>query len=298
VKVPTVMIGLGVIARALGVLAIAAASTVSSVTAQQQGSSRSVLETFDLRASAAVQQKLPRVLQEVSGLAVSGDGRVFAHGDERGVIVQLDACVGTVAKAFSLGKPAIAADFEGIVIVGQRFFLITSAGVLFETTEGADGAVMPFTAIETGFGKSCEVEGLSFDPADRTLLVGCKTPLVRALRDRVTLLRWSLDRRAPATSPQLSIPLADVVAATREKGFHPAAVERDPRTGHYLIVAGRQRQLVEVTPQGKVVASRALDRRRHAQPEGLALLGDSVLVVADEGGTGRATTTCYRRLVR
>ncbi|MGQ0646367.1 MAG: hypothetical protein ACT4P7_02280 [Gemmatimonadaceae bacterium] len=270
-------------------------SMAAPVMAQEKGKAESILESFDLRGSAATHARLPRGLQEVSGLAVTGDGRVFAHGDERGVISQVDPCTGTVQKAFSLGKPATVADFEGIAIAGERFFLITSTGILYETREGANGDVVPFTRLDTGFGKFCELEGLAWDSADRTLLIGCKTPAIPALRNRMTLVRWSVDRRAPA-SPPLSIPLA-ALAAAGVKSFHPAAVEREARTGHILIVAGRQRQLLEVTAQGVVIATRSLNRQRHGQPEGLTLLGDSVLVIADEAGTGggRAAITCYRR---
>jgi hypothetical protein len=115
------------------------------------------------------------------------------------------------------------------------------------------------------------------------------------LRGRLAFLRWSVDRGAPAIPPSLTMPLAGVVKGTGTKGFRPSAVERDPRTGNYIAIAGPERAIVEFTAAGVVVASRPLSRKLHRQPEGLALLGDSVLVIADEGANHPGTVTCYRR---
>ena len=278
--------------RLVTVLTLAAAS----VAATQSTQGASLLDKIDFREKSVVHAKLPRALQEVSGLAVTSDGRVFAHGDERAVVVQIDACVAKAVKAFALGTPPVRGDFEGIAIAGDRFFLVTSNGQLYEFREGADGAAVPFTVRNTGFGKVCEIEGLAYEPGDRVLLMGCKRPLRSELRGELTVLRWSLDQRAAANPPRLTIPLGDVVRRLDIKAFHTSAIERDARLGHYLLVAGPQHALVEVTAKGAVVAARPLRRQLHPQPEGLTLLGDSVLVVADEGGaSGRASITCYLR---
>jgi hypothetical protein len=279
--------------RVIGVLLLALVSAAPSST--QGRTPAAVLDLFDLRPRAAVQAKLPNGLLEVSGLAVTADGRVFAHGDERGVVAQVDACAAKVIKAFALGKPPLRADFEGIAIAGERFFLITSKGFLYEFREGPDGAAVPFSVIDTGFGKVCELEGLAYDAGERTLLSGCKETARPELRGKLVLLRWSLDRKAPAATPNLTIPLNDVVKATGTKGFRTTSIERDALTGHYILVAGPERAIVELTTKGAVVAGRGLNRQLHTQPEGVTLVGDSILVIADEGGTQRGAMTCYRR---
>jgi hypothetical protein len=102
----------------------------------------------------------------------------------------------------------------------------------------------------------------------------------------VTVFRWSLDRGAPAVPPSITIALGT--------NFHVSSIERDARTGHYVLVAGPQRLLAEISQRRAVVVHR-LEQRLHAQPEGVTFVGDSLLVVADEGSTGPATLTCYRR---
>ena len=55
--------------------------------------------------------KLPKRLTEISGLAVSPDGKLFAHNDEAGVIYQLDYSSSKILKQFSLGKKTIREEY-------------------------------------------------------------------------------------------------------------------------------------------------------------------------------------------
>jgi uncharacterized protein YjiK len=276
----------------IGVLALATAGATASA---PQAQSAALLDKFDFREKSATHFMLPRALQEISGLAVTSDGRVFAHGDERAIVVQIDACAAKAVKSFALGAPPVRGDFEGIAIVGERFFLITSNGQLYEFREGPDASAVPFSVRDTGFGKVCEIEGLAYDPGDRVLLMGCKQPLGREERPAINVLRWSLDRSAAAEPPSLTIPLGDVGKKVEGKAFHTSAIERDSRSGHYVLVAGPERVIAEVTAKGSFVVAHELRRALHPQPEGLTLLGDSLLVIGDEGANGRASITCYRR---
>ena len=284
----------GTLRLAGGVCALAAA--LMSAAAIRAVESGAVLDTFDFRKEAAVPVRLPRALREVSGLAVTTDGRVFGHGDERGIIFQVDHQSGTIVKWFALGSPAVFDDLEGLAVVDERLFLVTSRGRLYETREGENGVAMPYTSFDTGFGAQCELEGLAYEPSDRSLIIGCKRPYDPALRGLVTLFRWSIDRRAPSTPSRISIPVGEIVRGTEVKGFHPSAVEREPRTGHYVVVAGPQHVIAELTPAGGVVATRVLSGRAHQQPEGVTFLGDSAVLIADEGGTGRGRLTMYPRV--
>lgn len=279
--------------RIAGVLALAGAvASLSHPSATSQASSATA--RFDFREKAAKRTKLARALQEISGLGVTQDGRLFAHADERGVVAQVDGCRADIQKSFALGNPPVRADFEGMAIVGERYFLITSAGRLYEMREGADGARVRFNVLDTGFGKFCEVEGLAYEPTDRVLLIGCKRTSHPELRGNVAIMRWSLGRNAPASPIALTIPLRDVFAKGAGRSFSTTSLEREPRSGNYVLVAGPERMLLEVTPKGAVVATRQLRRQLHPQPEGVTFLGDSVLVIADEGGNSAATLTCYR----
>ena len=150
---------------------------------------RGVLGRYDLAGEPAWETRLPKDLEEISGLAFSADGRLFAEGDQDATIWQLDARSGRVLETFTVasgkadpdmgkkgGGKILAGDFEDLQIVGDRFFLISSNGILIEVREGADGGSVPYTAHDTGLGDTCEIEGLANDPASRSLLILCKIP--------------------------------------------------------------------------------------------------------------------------
>lgn len=262
----------------------------------RQGRARaSALEAFHLRKGAGAQVALPRGLTEVSGLAVTAEGRLIAHADERAIMSIVDWPGVTVQRWFSFGRPPMRGDFEGIATVGPRIILMTSQGILHEGREGGAEMAMPFTSKDTGFGAQCELEGMAYDAKAQVLLLPCKTPLVPAGRGRVTVFRWSVPRAVPADPPQLNVPLDGVTAHTGTKAFHPSGIDVDPVTGNYLLVAGQERAVLELTPRGEVIGGVSLPRKLHKQPEGIAFVGDSLLLIADEGGTGRGTLTTYRR---
>ncbi len=245
------------------------------------------LDAYTFSEQTATRWRLPDRLNEISGLAAL-DGRLFAHGDEHGIIYEIDHRLGHFVKAFALGEATVRDDFEGIAIVGDRFYLVASSGRLYESFEGADGERVLYNTYGTGVDRDCDVEGLAFEPADRSLLLLCKNPRPDGF---IRIHRWSLERKT--LSAPLLISVAALADGIRGASFHPSGIEWHPDTGHYFIVAARESSLAEITPSGEVVAVRALPRRHH-QPEGIALIAGDVLALADEGVRGKAHLTLYR----
>lgn len=258
-----------------------------------EGSADGVLVHYDFAAPPADRWELPKELNEISGLAVDPRGRVFAHGDERAIIYQLDPATHHVLKRFSFGRPAVHGDFEGITFARDQVILTTSDGVLYAGREGQDGDAVSYTVRDTGVGRRCEVEGLLYEPADRSLLLACKVPRIESLRRKVAVFGWSLDRSALVGTPRLLVPLSRVTDRLGGSAFHPSDLTRDAVTGHYLMVASRERAVAEFTAAGVVADVRRLRHSLHRQPEGLAFAADRSLLVADEANGKRATLTVY-----
>jgi uncharacterized protein YjiK len=243
---------------------------------------------------------LPARFREASGLALSDDGRLWVHNDEAALIGALDPTTGQVIGAYRFGQRVQRGDFEGIAVAESRLYLVTSSGRLYTAglpARSVAEAVLPFEVIETGVGKQCEVEGLGHDPRLRLLLLACKTPRAKSLADRVAIFRWSLATRALAEPDRVVIPLADLRSGRSRKGFHPSAIERDPATGHWLLIASADNGYALVDSGGRVLRAGDL-RRGHPQPEGLALDARGRLYLSDEGGPpsrpGRVTVYACR----
>lgn len=242
--------------------------------------------------SAGLEQwALPEELREVSGLAQDAAGRLFAHDDEVAWIFELDPHAGRVVRRFALGSPPARGDFEGIAWVGSRLFLVTSDGDLLEGTVAADGASADYRLHRTGLGRRCEIEGLDFDPERRLLLMCCKTPREKALEGRVGVLAWSPDTRVAAPQHDLLVPVPSGAAVAE---LQPSGLTRSAPTGHLILVAARQRALLELTPQGTLVqAFRLPDARVHPQMEGVVMAATGALIIADEGNRGRGRLSVY-----
>jgi uncharacterized protein YjiK len=236
---------------------------------------------------------LPRTLTEVSGIALTSDGRLLTHDDEHGQVTVIDPKRGVVLKRFVLGEAGTRGDFEGITMVGDKIFVVISNGNLFEFPEGANGQRVPYTAHETRLGRECEFEGVAYDSTARALVLACKNVGTKQYRDHVVLYRWSLDQTTDRIS-MITVPLDRAIGTNDWKGFHPSDITVDPSTGNYVMVASREKGLLEITPTGDVVRSMPLPEDSHSQPEGVAITRDGILIVSDEGTRRAPTITLYR----
>ena len=200
------------------------------------------LSGFDLD-RAAEHWRLPRRLREISGLALTADGRLLAHHDEAAVVFELDLRTGAVVKEFQLagvGGP-VRDDFEGIAAAEERLYLITSDGRLYEFREGAAGESVLFTMYATGAGRRCEIEGLAHDPGRRALLLVCKQSRGDTPEDRLEIHVWPLERRRLDDAARIVLDAGELATPLGERGFHPSGIELHPESGHYFVVAARQR---------------------------------------------------------
>jgi uncharacterized protein YjiK len=248
---------------------------------------------YTLNPGTAVQWMLPQRLREISGLAMAPGNRIFAHDDEEAVIYEIDAREGRLIKAFALGDRTTRDDFEGIAVVGDRLFLVSSNGRLYESAEGEDGERLLFNTYGTGVGRYCEVEGLALEPDDRVLLLLCKTSRDDALDGYVAIYRWSVDERAMASDSLLRIPTAAFSDHLPGERFRPSGIERHPETGNYFIVAAQQEAIAEITRTGEVLGVVAFPPSVHPQAEGLTFTEDGRLLIADEGASRGARLTLY-----
>ena len=252
-------------------------------TAQDSGA----LERYPLDAATAVRHPLPGAVREASGLAITDDGQLFVHGDERAEIFQIDPRTGGVGKRFSLGERTLAGDFEGIAIIGERFFLVTSGATIVEFREGADRERVAYTDVRTQLRDCDEIEGLERDADGNALLLVCKI----AARGALLVYEFDLASMAMRTEPRIRIE-RDALRAAGLATLHPSGLTWS-EAGSLLVVAARERRLVELSPRGQILGVRELPARLHPQAEGIVLLPDGTVVIADEGGNGRAMLTLY-----
>jgi uncharacterized protein YjiK len=256
-------------------------------------------ETFDLGGyrfgtESFQQWKLPKSLKEISGLAATADGRLFAHADEQASIYQIDYRDGKLVKSFSLGSSAdakpVKGDFEGIALRDSELYLVTSNGILYRTQIGGDGSTMPYQTFNSGAGSLCEVEGLAYHQHTDTLLIACKKVRDDDFKNQLVVLQWSPQTRR--LEREMTVLISEEAAGGR---FSTSGIAVSPRNGNMILVAARQKKVLEAKLTGEVVTvfSLHLDSY-HRQAEGIEMLSNGTLILADEGGKKRGRLGTYR----
>lgn len=236
---------------------------------------------------------LPGPLAEISGLARLPEGRLLAHGDERGRLFLLDADSMRVAARYTLkGDPA--GDFEAVAVNGGAVTLLTSTGWLHRFDLAAGPGPLPYTSVRTGLRDRCEFEGLAAEPGGDILLLACKTIYEDRRGTAVRIYRWDRAASRLAEPAVIEVPSQALRGATPWDAFHPSELVVVPASGNLLLLSSKQRGLLEITRAGAVVASRVLSPSAHRQPEAMVVTPDGDLLIGDEAAGARATLSRYR----
>ena len=252
------------------------------------------LDLFNIDHDQARQTELPGKLKEISGIALSEQGKLFAHDDERAVIYQIDPDDGHIIKDFYFGFFVKTADFEDIEIVGKDFYLITSNGILYKFKEGADGQRVDYEAIDTGLKKGNDVEGLCYDPATNCLLLALKGyPGAGLDKDFKTVYSFHLSTGEREKKPRFVMNHDEIKERSKENDFDPSAITRHPVSGDFYIIAASGNLMVQLDAQGAIQGIQKLSRKLHKQPEGIVFSKDGKKLYISDEGKKHGTLTTY-----
>jgi uncharacterized protein YjiK len=240
----------------------------------------------------AIVIKLDKKLEEISGLAATKEGRLFCHNDEKGEVFQLDFQTGKILKSFSL-KKKVKEDFEGIAIVKDMFYMVTSKGDIFEFKEGKNGSNVKYKVYETDLKSKYDVEGLCYDPETNSLLLACKEFPGKGIKNKRAVYSFSLKKKKLIDEPRFLISTKKIEEASDHDAFNPSGIERHSLSGTFFIITGKGRGIIEVSSNGKILAEENLNDKIHRQPEGITFLSDNSLLISDEGDDSKATLTIY-----
>ena len=258
------------------------------------GQQAGVLQRFSLEADAMDQWRLPDRLNEISGLALTPDGRLLAVNDEVAIVYELDYDDGRIVKAFAFGKPVVKGDFEGIAIVDGLVYLTTSKGRVYFAAEGADGQRVSFDNYDTELGQDCEIEGLTRSTDNTRLYFLCKNVRKKSAIKGLMVFAWDVLKRELLEDESVVLPERQIMKQLRVDRLNPTGITIDRQSGNRIMVASRQRALIELTEDGMLVSARNMPlTNRHRQAEGIELTSDGRLLIADEGGTHKARLAVY-----
>jgi len=263
------------------------------VAQERNASARSFLGRYALNEKNPRSMKVSGKVSEISGLAISPGGRLFAHDDENAVVYELDRSSGEILKRFTVGSGFMAEDFEGIAIKGNSFFLVNSSGDLFEFQEAADKEHSGFILHRTFLSQRNDVEGLEYDPLTDCLLLACKGYPGDGYEAYKAVYEFSLKERVLNEKPRFLIPLDLVRKKARKGNFSPSGIALHPGAGTFFIISAEGELMIEIDRKGNILGQEEIPRETNSQPEGIIFTSDGTMLIANDGQGGKGTITVY-----
>jgi uncharacterized protein YjiK len=259
--------------------------------AQQNNLYEGTLPHYDFSGDYSNTITLPKRLNEISGLAVTGDNRLFVHNDEVGTIYEIDISTKEILNEFKLGDEKIKKDFEGIAVVKDSLFMVTSSGVIYKFSYSDDGKNVEYKKFNTILSVKNNVEGLCYDKATNSLMLACKDYAGKNLKGYKAIYSFSLANYSLDEVPVYLINLDSLKNKFNINNFSPTGIEIHPNSGNVFILSSHEKAIVELSANGELLNAVKLNSKIHRQPEGISFLSDLSLLIADEGKGEKAKVT-------
>ncbi len=217
--------------------------------------------------------KLPKKLEEVSGLTYYKDGKLLCIQDEVAAAYVFDTRTGKVIEDIDFGGYG---DFEGIEYVDGTIYALESNGMLsrFEPRS------LRIARSNIGIPKKTEVEGLGYDPKAKQLLIAVKKGSTGSSDKAV----YTYDLTRKTVYKALNISDVQLTEAGIDPGsYKPSGIAVHPITGDWYVITSAGHRLLIIGQPGKIRYNEPLDPQLFRQPEGICFAPNGDLYIASEG---------------
>jgi len=246
-----------------------------------QEKSNSLLSEYNFEGATLL--KLNKSLKEVSGLALLNDKEILAHNDEEGIVYTLKITNLDLTGKLKIGDEKVQKDFEGIAVVKDSVYMVTSNGVIFKFNYLTKTETADFNMFKTSLKIENDVEGLCYDKTTNSLLLACKNEPGMGNANSRTIYSFNLKKMSLERSPRFVISLKELMQKFGFKNFAPSGIEKNPLNGNFFVLSSNPPSVIELNPQGKILAATRLNPKVNPQPEGITFLKDGTMLISDEG---------------
>lgn len=251
--------------------------------------SQKLFDGYDLNHPSGV-IKLPPTVNEISGITYQ-DAHVFAIDDEHGVLYKIELTKEPNIKQWSFGA---AKDYEDVVLLNKRFYVLNSNGQIIEFDEKFPIDNTHKTELKNK-GRN-EYESLYFDPSAQKIVMLCKE-CSGDKKDENTAFPYD-----PATHSFDKKPLYIIRKEPIEKAlgkkinrFKPSAATVNPLTKEVFILSSINKLLVTMK-DNQVQDAVELTSDLFKQPEGITFSSSGQLLISNEAAKqGAATILIFDR---
>jgi len=241
--------------------------------------------------------KLPKDLDEISGLVYHKDKTLLAVQDENGIVFAINSENGKVGRTYGFGKDG---DYEGITLAGEQVWILKSNGNLTRLKKLEDD--VPGKVFKTHLSRSNDAEGLAYDAVNERLLVVCKESPGKKIKKARAIYGFDLSTRKLSKSPVLLIELKKVreildasrvaednvkeakipAGKQRNATLKPSGIAIHPVSGDLYLLSTVPQLLLILSATGKIRSVTGLNPELFEQPEGIAFDEDQNLYISNE----------------
>jgi uncharacterized protein YjiK len=257
-----------------------------------QEKSNSLLSEYNFEGATLL--KLNKSLKEVSGLALLNDKEILAHNDEEGIVYTLKITNFDLTGKLKIGDEKVQKDFEGIAVVKDSVYMVTSNGVIFKFNHLTKTETADFNMFKTSLKIENDVEGLCYDKTTNSLLLACKNEPGMGNANSRTIYSFNLKKMSLERSPRFVISLKELMQKFGFKDFAPSGIEKNPVNGNFYVLSSNPPSIIELNSQGKILAATRLNPKINPQPEGITFLKDGTMLISDEGQKKSGTISAIK----
>ena len=225
--------------------------------------------------------RLPKLLNEISGMSYIGNQKLACIQDEKGQIFIYDLAGSKITKRITFGDSG---DYEGIAVKNETAYVLRSDGTIFEVKNYLQEPEI--TEYETPLKSKNDIEGLFYDKKNNRLLLALKGKSFKN-DDFKGVYAFDLEKKQFLKDPVLKLKfegevMEDVADEDVEERFYPSEILQ-MNSGEILLLEAKSPQLLILTSSGKPEKLYDLDKDDFPQPEGLALDEEGKLYISNEG---------------
>ncbi|GAA5219768.1 SdiA-regulated domain-containing protein [Membranihabitans marinus] len=244
--------------------------------------------------------KLPKILEEISGLDYAGNHQVYSIQDEKGDLFVFDLKSEEIVEQYDFGKSG---DYEGVALSKDEVFALRSDGKLFGFPIPKTGEKVELVKkVDLDLGDKCDAEGLEYDHLHHRLLISCKG---ESKKEKSKKSFYTVNLRAEKwrANHVFSLSAADIqevrnwlsqahydnsgISPKKIDTFNPSGLAIHPFTADVYILSSVGNLMVILSDNYLVKQVIPLNSKQFKQPEGITFDDRGHLYISNEGHDAR-----------
>lgn len=258
--------------------------------------------------------ELPPILHEISGLAIIDSSSIACVQDEDGILFIYNIKKHKITQQHTFG---LKGDYEGITLVNDVLYVLRSDGVLFEIKDHQTKKLKVKTYSTRV--PAINNEGLCYDAINNRLLIGAKGKINKDPTNKDIRLIYAFDLKTKTLnqSPAFNFNITDINLTAKMQGIHfpkkqnkkgksiehgfkfnTSEISIHPITHQLFVLSATEHVLFIFNKTGTLEYIEQLNPLVFNKSEGLDFFQNGDLIISNEGQTHTPTLLRFNYMTK